>query len=126
MNDEIDELLIDWYDYEAEYTPKLGHERASVMCRDYRSRWQDSDDLADRAQANARKLVCEAVGMCVQKLDLQYRVAIQTVMRNWRGGAKVFNSIRLDDEPEVVYERAKKLLAPMMYDRDLIERVPSC
>lgn len=118
---EIDELLADWYDYEASYRPKLGYGRVDSAFRDHRSRWQESEDLADRAQENARKAVCEAVGACVQRLDLRARVAIQTEMRNRFSEADVWSAFRLPGPLDEEYARAKKLLAPLLIERDLIE-----
>lgn len=109
MNDAIDDLLEDWYDWQQSYRPKLGYGRADAACREYRAGWRESADLADIADARARKATCEAVDACVSRLDLPCRVAIQTEMRNRFAGADVFSSIRVGDLPEH-YARAKELL----------------
>jgi hypothetical protein len=120
-DDEIDELLIEWYRWQSEYQPKTGYGRVSPAFRDYRGRWADSDDVADRAQAAARKAVCESVDACVSRLDLRGRVAIQTEMRNRLSGAISWSSIRLPGPLDEEYLRAKRLLQPMFLDRRLID-----
>lgn len=120
--DAIDELLLEWYEYEDSYRPALGYGRADPACRNYRpGRYRDSDELADLAERSARRQVCEAVGECVRKLELRYRIAIQTVMRNRVAGASVWRAGRLNGEdPEKVYPEAKRALAPLLRDLDLI------
>lgn len=120
-DDEIDELLADWYDWQQSYRPKLGYGRADAACRGYQSGWRESDDLADIAEANARKCVCEAVEACVSRLDLRARVAIQTEMRNRFSGAVAWSSIRLPGDLPDEYARAKAMLRPMFEAKDLIE-----
>ncbi len=121
MHDEIDELLADWYDWQQSYRPKLGYGRADVACRGYQAGWRESDDLADIAEANARKRVCEAVEACVSRLDLRARVAIQTEMRS-RYSSPVWSSIRLPGELADEYDRAKRMLEPLLLAADLIDR----
>lgn len=121
MHDEIDELLVEWYEWQSEYRPKTGYGRVSSAFRDYRGRWADSEDLADRAQAAARKAVCEGVDACVSRLELRARIAIQTEMRNRLSGSKVWSSIRLPRTLDEEYARAKRLLEPMMMDSGLID-----
>lgn len=120
MHDEIDDLLVDWYDWQQSYRPKLGYGRADVACRGYQAGWRESDDLADIAEANARKHVCEAVEACVARLDLRARVAIQTEMRS-RFSSAVWTSIRLGGELADEYARAKAMLRPLFEAKDLIE-----
>jgi hypothetical protein len=121
MGDEVDELLVEWYTWQSEYRPKTGYERVSSAFRDYRGRWADSEDLADRAQAAARKAVCQAVEACVGELELRARIAIQTEMRNRKSGITVWSSIRLPGPLDEEYARAKQLLLPIMIDRGLID-----
>ncbi|VVE00353.1 hypothetical protein PIN31115_02071 [Pandoraea iniqua] len=133
MSDEIDDLLEDWYDWQQSYRPKLGYGRADPACREYRSGWRESADLADIADAAARKRVCEAVDACVSRLDLQARIAIQTEMRNRFSevqtklrnsfaGAQVWRSIRLTGTIEDEYARAKRMLLPHLLERELVDR----
>ncbi|MCA7085836.1 hypothetical protein K7G19_19795 [Cupriavidus sp. DB3] len=126
MNDKrdaIDDLLVEWYEYEDSYRPALGYGRADPACRNYRpGRYRDSDELAELAERSARRQVCEAVGDCVRRLELRHRIAIQTVMRNWLSGATVWRAGRLNGEdPEAIYAEAKRALAPLLRARSLIE-----
>ncbi|MDN7894454.1 hypothetical protein QZM93_38295 [Burkholderia cepacia] len=120
-NDEIDDLLEDWYDWQQSYRPKLGYGGADPACREYRSGWRESSDLAEAADMRARKAVCEAVDACVSRLDLRGRVAIQTEMRNRVSGARSWSSIRLQTPLADEYARAKEFLRPMFEARDLVE-----
>ena len=121
MRDEIDELLEDWYDWQQSYRLKLGFERVDPACRGYQSGWRESADLADIADERARRLTCEAIDVCVQKLDLRARVAIQTEMRNRLSDSAVWSSVRLPGELGEEYARAKRLLEPMLLDCRLID-----
>ncbi|MCA8026426.1 hypothetical protein [Burkholderia cepacia] len=120
-NDEIDGLLEDWYDWQQSYRPKLGFGGADPACREYRAGWRESNDLADAADARARKAACEAIDACVSRLDLPCRVAIQTHMRNRFSGADVFSSMRVEDLDDH-YQRAKRLLQPMFEAAGILDR----
>jgi hypothetical protein len=121
IDEQVEELLTDWYAWQSEYRPKLGYGRHDATTRGYQPRWRDSSDLADIAHANARKQVCEAVDACVQRLDPQARVAIQTEMRNRFSRSTSWSSIRLPGTLEEEFARAKEMLAPLFEARDLIE-----
>lgn len=121
MRDEIEELLEDWYDWQQSYRPKLGFERVDPACRGYEPRRRDSEDLAYLADERARRLTCETVDACVSKLDTAARIGIQTEMRNRFSGVHVWSSMRLDNAGEE-YQRALRLLEPLLYACRLIDR----
>lgn len=120
-DDEIDELLADWYDFTLSYRPKLGYGRSDAACHGFRAsrQWEDIDERTDRAEAALRKRTCEAVEACVMRLDLRARVAIQTEMRN-RFSSNVWSSIRLPGDLASEYARAKEMLRPMFVAKDLL------
>lgn len=123
-DDEIDELLADWYDFTLSYRPKLGYGRTDAACNGFRAsrQWEDIDERTDRAEAALRKRTCEAVEACVMRLDLRARVAIQTEMRNRFSGAVAWSSIRLPGDLDDEYARAKRLLEPLFVTANLIDR----
>lgn len=121
MNDEIDELLADWWWWSHESAPVNSYPDCAAGFSQYRSGWRDSADLADAAEGRARDAISEAVDCCVASIDLRARIAINTEMRNRFSMAKVWSSVRLEGNLESEYARAKELLRPALEARFLIE-----
>jgi len=121
MDNEIDALLEDWYDWQQSYRPKLGFGRADSACRGYQSGRRESVDLAEIADERVRRLTCETIDACVSQLDLTARIAIQVEMRNRFSEARVWSSNRIPVGQDEAYKRAKGMLEPILIDCRLID-----
>jgi hypothetical protein len=122
--DRIDELLLDWYEWQAGYTPNLGHGGADPACRDFRisRQWMDYDDLDAEVEMNLRASVGKVIEPMILKLDMRSRLAINTAMRNFGAGASVWVNPRHAETQDEDYERAKAILCPQMVAAGLVEK----
>lgn len=122
--DRIDELLLDWYSWQAGYTPDLDYGGADPACRDFRisRQWMDYDDLNDEVERNLQAGVGKAIEPMIQKLDMRSRLAINTAMRNFGAGATVWINPRHANTQDEDYARAKAILCPQMVLAELLEK----
>jgi hypothetical protein len=122
--DRIDELLLDWYDYQRGYTPNLDYGGADPACRDFRisRQWMDYDDLNAEVEANQKAYVGKLIEPMILKLDMRSRLAINTAMRNFGAGASVWVNPRHAETQDEDYERAKAILCPQMVAAGLVEK----
>lgn len=122
--DRIDELLIDWYEWQEGYAPKLSFGSADPACRDFRisRQWMEYDDLNDEVERNRKAYVGKLIEPMVQKLDMRYRLAVNTAMRNFVAGAAVWTNPRHGDTQDLDYAFAKEILGPQMLSAGLIAR----
>jgi len=122
--DKIDELLLDWYEWNEAYTPPLDYGKAEPACRDFRisRQWMDYDDLNAEVEWNLKAAIGKVVDPMVQKLNLRARMAINVAMMNFQAGFSVWGNPRYPDAQPEDYERAKAILCPQMVAAGLIER----
>lgn len=122
--DAIDELLLDHYEWQAGYEPKLSYGSADPACRDFRisRQWMDYDDLNDEVERNLKAAVGRVIEPMVQKLDTRYRLAINTAMRNFMAGHTVWVNPRHPETQEQDYARAKAILCPQMVLAGLLDK----
>jgi hypothetical protein len=122
--DRIDELLLQWYEWQAGYTPNLDYGGADPACRDFRisRQWMDYDDLDAEVEMNLRASVGKVIEPMILKLDMRSRLAINTAMRNFGAGASVWVNPRHAETQDADYERAKAILCPMMVLAGLVEK----
>lgn len=131
-SNQIEELLKQWYAWQADYTPGLGHGRIDPSCRGFEERSRDlsADERAEEADRKAARRRAEQVDMCVDGLQWQERAAIQRHMKARRVGAMnracdamVWSCPRGFDQADAhaLYQRAKRSLLPMLKRRGLIE-----
>jgi hypothetical protein len=122
--DRIDELLLDWYDYQRAYTPDLDYGGADPACRDFRisRQWMDYDDLNAEVEANQKAYIGKLLEPMILKLDMRSRLAINTAMRNFGAGATVWVNPRHADTQDQDYARAKAILCPQMVVAGLLEK----
>lgn len=121
--DQVVGLLRDWYDYESAFRPKLGYERRAASSAGFQisRQWDESerDDILDDELLAARaKIVAE----CIDKLELRFRIAIQTEMRNGAVGAQVFRNPRHANSQTADFDAAVAMLAAMLASRGLIDK----
>jgi hypothetical protein len=122
--DKIDELLMDWYEWQRSYTPNLDYGRADPACRDFRisRQWMDFEDLNAEVEANQRAYIGKIIDPMIQKLDMRCRLAINTAMRNFGAGATVWVNPRHADTQDEDYERAKLVLCPKLVASGLLDK----
>lgn len=110
--EQVEELLMVWYDYEASYRPALGAPRVSPSCREYRS--GNVHDCTDETDALLNRATAEAVGLCVDELTLQERAAIQVQMRNRVARAAVHRHPRTENQRMDYYSAREKLWGKLL------------
>jgi hypothetical protein len=122
--DKIDELLLDWYEWQAAYSPNLDYGGAEPACRDFRAsrQWMDYDDLNDEVEWNLKTAVGKIVDPMILKLGMRSRLAINTAMRNFGAGSTVWVNPRHSDTQDEDYESAKSILCPQLVMAGLLER----
>jgi len=122
--DRIDDLLLQWYEWQAGYAPHLGHGGAEPACRDFRisRQWMDYDDLNDEVEWNLKEATGKLIEPLIQKLDMRSRLAINTAMRNFGAGASVWVNPRHADTQDEDYARAKAILCPQLVSIGLLEK----
>ncbi|MFH5256063.1 hypothetical protein ACGTRS_33015 [Burkholderia semiarida] len=87
-SNQIEELLDEWYDWQAGYVPSLGYGRVDPSCRGFSEdeRTLTADERSEEADQKAAKKRAEQVDVCVDTLTWQERVAIQRHMKAKRVG----------------------------------------
>jgi hypothetical protein len=121
--DRIDELLLDWFEWSLGYNPGTGYSAFDSTCAQFRTsrQWMDYEDLDAEVEWQRKKAVGKVVEPMVMKLDLRARMAVNTVMRNFSDGSKVWSNARVGNQ-EDEYARAKSILCPMMVAAGLVDR----
>jgi len=122
--DRIDELLLDWYEWQSSYTPPLAYGGADPACRDFRTsrQWMDYDDLNEEVEANQKAYAGRLIEPMILGLDMRGRLAINTAMRNFGAGFTVWVNPRHADTQEADYARAKAILWPKMVAAGLLDK----
>lgn len=123
MNDEIDDILYDWYRYSQSYQPALGYGRADSTCRDFTisRQWMEYDELSEIVDHQLRAGIGKAVEPLMFELSLRHRIAIQTAMRNMEAGRTVWTNPRHPETQEQDYADAKTQLRPRLYAKGLLK-----
>jgi hypothetical protein len=121
--DRIDEVLLTWYAWTNDYTPKLGYGSCDPACRSFRStrQWMTLDELGDEVDATMRALIGAAVEPLVGELGLRERVAVNVAMRNQQAGAIVWRNPRWPETQEEDYNRAKTQIEPKLRAAGLLD-----
>jgi hypothetical protein len=121
--DAVIDTLLEWYEFQAEYRPKLGFERRSRESSGYRisRQWLEEADIDDEIDTHIRAQRAEEVERCVDRLEPRFRAAIQTEMRNRLAGASVFSSSRNAGTHDADLRAALALLKPMLSGRGLLD-----
>lgn len=122
--DEIDQLLVDYYEWSQAYSEATGYGRVSASCRDFRSnsrQWMDYDEIGEEVDARLKAETGRAVEPMVLALPMRERIAATTAMRNFVAGRDVWRNPRYPETQDEDYSRAKDLLRPAMMNRGLIK-----
>lgn len=121
--DDIDVVLLDWYEWSEGYSPAVGYRSADASCREYRSsrQWMTYDELGEQVDANLRAEVGKVVEPLVLALGVRHRIAVSTAMRNMVTGASVWPNPRYPETQQEDYAAAKDLMRPQLYAKGLIK-----
>ncbi|WP_321849705.1 hypothetical protein [Burkholderia diffusa] len=129
-SNQIEELLREWYDWQAGYAPSLGYGRVDPSCRGFSEseRVLTAEERSEEADRKAAKKRAEQVDVCVDALTWQERAAIQRHMAKWiegmnrECGARVWSDPRISDlsTAHANYQRAKEALYPRVKARGLL------
>lgn len=122
--DDIDAVLIEWYEWSESYRPAIGYGRADPSFRRCRSsrQWMTYDDLSNVVDSQLRAATGKAVEPIIQALALPHRIAVMTAMRNFAAGAVVFQNPRSPETQEGDYTEAKRLMFPKLIAKGLLGR----
>jgi hypothetical protein len=87
--EQADYLLVEWYEWESQWGPKLGAPRVAPYCQQSVSsrQWESSTD-ASCGRLHVVRM--KAVDFCVSKLPTPLRGAIGLEMRNRQVNARVW------------------------------------
>ncbi|WP_322046037.1 hypothetical protein [Paraburkholderia sp. J67] len=121
--DRIDEILLDWHEWQLGYEPVRGYPSDSVFGQAYRSsrQWMDLGDINEEVERWIIEGHSRAIDPLVAGLDLRLRIAVNTAVRNFHAGADIWTNPRWPLTQNADYERAKKILAPIMIARGLLD-----
>lgn len=120
--DDIDTVLIDWYEWSEAYRPAIGYGRADPSFRQCRSsrQWMTYDELSDVVDSQLRAATGKAVEPIIQTLALSHRIAVMTAMRNFAVGAVVFQNPRSPETQARDYAEAKAVMRPALLAKNLL------
>jgi hypothetical protein len=131
-SNQIEELLGEWYHWQAGYVPSLGYGRIDPSCRGFSEdeRTLTADERSEETDRKAAKKRAEQVDVCIDALTWQERAAIQRHMKakrissmNEACGAKVWSNPRKFDVADVhaSYQAAKEALYARVKARGLLK-----
>jgi hypothetical protein len=123
--DDIDAVLIDWYEWSQGFRPVAGYKDADSTCRDFKisNQWMDYEDLSEVVDYQLLSATGEAVEPIILALGLQHRVAVMTAARNFIAGALVFINPRNPETQDADYAAAKAMMRPALFAKGLINRL---
>ncbi|KKL34421.1 hypothetical protein WR30_26055 [Burkholderia contaminans FFH2055] len=130
-SNQIEELLGEWYEWQAGYVPSLGYGRVDPSCRGFSEDegTLSADERSKEADRRAVKKRAEQLDVCVDALTWQERAAIQRHMKakqigamNEACGAPVWSNPRGLDllDAHASYQAAKAALYPRVKARGLL------
>lgn len=130
-SNQIEELLDEWYDWQAGYVPSLGYGRIDPSCRGFSEseRAPTADERAEEADRKAARKRAEQVDVCVDALPWQERAAIQRHMKvktvaamNRACAASVWHDERIHRPPRTheLYQQAKRTICMLLRRRGML------
>lgn len=124
-SDDIDHLLIEWYEWSEGYRPVAGYKGADSTCRDFKisNQWMDYQELSEQVDHHLLGMTGEIVEPIVMALNIKHRVAVMTAVRNFAAGSIVFTNPRSPATQDVDYVSAKEAMRPKMIAKGLIKRL---
>ncbi|WP_322092797.1 hypothetical protein [Paraburkholderia bannensis] len=122
--DRIDELLLDWHEWNLGWDPVAGYPRDAAFVEGFQSsrQWMDLDDLSAEVDRRIIEGHARVIDPLVLALDMRLRFAVNTAVRNLAAGCEVWRNPRWPATQCVDYRRAKDVLAPQLIACGLLER----
>ncbi|MFM0210434.1 hypothetical protein PQQ96_23815 [Paraburkholderia sediminicola] len=123
--DDVDAVLIDWYEWSQGFRPVAGYSGADSTCRDFKisNQWMDYEDLSEVVDFQLLSSTGAAVEPIILALNIQHRVAVMTAVRNFVAGAFVFTNPRSPATQDADYAAAKAVMRPALFAKGLIKRL---
>ncbi|MBN3747115.1 hypothetical protein LGM58_08490 [Burkholderia contaminans] len=132
-SNQIEELLDEWYDWQAGYVPSLGYGRVDPSCRGFSEseRALTADERSEEADRKAAKRRAELVDLCIDALPWQERAAIQRHMKaktvdamNRACAASVWHDSRIHGQRDMheLYQQAKRSICMPLRRRGMLSR----
>lgn len=120
--DRIDQLLLDWHEWNLGWEPVCGYPRDAVFGDGFQSsrQWMDLDDLNAEVDRQIVEAVAKVIDPLVLALDTRLRVAVSVAVRNLHADATIWRNPRWPETQEVDYAHAKAVLAPKLIIRGLL------
>jgi len=118
-SDQIEELLLIWYEWARRYRPALGAPRVSPYGRG--SSGDAYGPSGDEVDARIAAEKAAAVDVCLNELTWQQRSAVGIHIANKAAGSTVYKNPRLTPEQHhSSYQEAKSTLLPMLRKRGMV------
>jgi hypothetical protein len=121
--DAIDQLLLDWHEWNLGWEPVPGYPRDAGFVEGFQSsrQWMDHDELSEEVDRCLMESHACVIDPLVQALDLRLRLAVNTAVRNLHAGTEVWQNPRWPATHDADYRRAKDVLAPTLIARGLLD-----
>ena len=123
--DDIDSVLLDWYEWSQAYEPNIGYRGSDASCREYRSsrQWMTYDELGEVVDRNLQAEIGKVVEPIVMALGVRHRIAVTTAMRNMVTGSAVWRNPRHPETQASDYAEAKDMMRPKLYSKGLLKKL---
>jgi len=124
-SDEIDEVLIEWFEWSEGYRAVAGYKGADSTCRDFKisNQWMDYEELSEQVDHQLLGITGELVEPIILALNMPHRIAVMTAVRNFAAGSVVFKNPRSPATQDADYADAKEAMRPKMIAKGLIKRL---
>jgi hypothetical protein len=121
--DDIDVVLLDWYEWSERYAESVGYSGSDSTCREYRAsrQWMTYDELGEQVDAHLQAEIGKIVEPIILSLGVRHRIALTTAMRNMVVGKEVWRNPRHPETQDADYEDAKAAMRPKFYAKGLIK-----
>lgn len=121
-SEQIEELLMRWYEWARAYRPALGAPRVSPYGRNVEPNTGDVHTDPYELDARLAAADAEVVDACLSELSWRARSAVGIHVANRAAGAEVYRNPRMSrEETHQEYHRAKIDLLPMLQRRGMIQ-----
>jgi hypothetical protein len=122
--DRIDQLLLDWHEWNLGWEPVCGYPRDAVFGDGFSSsrQWMDLDDMNAEVDRQIIEATATVMDPLVSALEPRLRIAVSVAVHNLHAGAVVWTNPRWPETQHADYQRAKLTLMPALLVRGLITR----
>ncbi|SDV49801.1 hypothetical protein [Chitinasiproducens palmae] len=120
--DEIDQVLVAWYEWSQRDEGVHGYPTHAASCGEYRAgrSWMSDEDYDFEIDHSLQASIGAAVEPVVMALGLDHRVAVMTAARNFVVGAASFRNPRHPERQAHDYAAAKEAMRPALVSKGLV------